>query len=443
MITSRFVDYTADMPAFIAEHKQLAISVAFVSKSGLDEIRTQLLECLKGGGRLRCIVDLTQGNTDPSALWDMLAIKADHPSQLDIRTYLDEDGGILHSKLFIGTTDEDVAAIITGSANISRAALYDNIEHGILVAGERDEGVIADSISYFDLIWSSNTCKPIDEEAARLYESYAGRKRVAQNRAQRKAKSAWRNLARHLAKVGAQGFAWPSVEAAFLMGATAARGVLQLDDKRLNIKLLFNPSAYKYERISVRNVSHAAREVLPSIPREIARRARELLPKAHVAIERYTVSIDLSSEPDAFDAIRAAFDPALDSHVFSLPRGLMLQDESIVSEFVKGFAVACALLTDGTSMPGNPRTGMPGQMVVWLRPKKANQLLFDQLYELIQRRLGMTVYRHERIDRDPHLKIPCEDFAELGFGIDWWDALVDEGAAYNFSLFPQIPLNIS
>lgn len=430
------------MPAIIAGHSQLSISVAFVSRSGLDEIRTPLLDCLNKGGRIRCIVDLTQGNTDPSALWDLLSMRADHPSQLDIRTYLDEDGGILHSKLFIGTAEEDDAEVITGSANISHAALYDNIEHGILVAGERDEGVIADSISYFDLIWASDTCKPIDEEAARLYESYAGRRRVAQNRAQRKAKTAWRNLARHLAKTGAQGFVWPSAEAAFLMGVIAARGTLLPDDKRLEIGLLFNPGAYKDERIAVRSVSYKAREVLPTIPQEVARRANELLPEATITIEGYTVAIDLSKEPNAFNAIRAAFDPALDAHAFSLPRGLMLQDESIVSEFVKGFAVACALLTDGTSMPRNPRTGMSGQMVVWLRPKKANQLLFDQLYELVQRRLGMTVYRHERIDRDPHLKIPCEDFAELGFGIDWWDALVNEGAVYNFSLFPQIPLDL-
>ncbi|HWO73155.1 MAG TPA: hypothetical protein VNN21_06315, partial [Dehalococcoidia bacterium] len=75
-----------------------------------------------------------------------------------------------------------------------------------------------------------------------------------------------------------------------------------------------------------------------------------------------------------------------------------------------------------------------------LRPKQSNSALFNELYHLIQRRLGITVYRHQRQDRDPHLKIRCEDFQEIGFGIDWWDELVEAGADYNFALFPQLPL---
>ena len=443
MITSRVIDYSEDVRAFVVAHDQLAISVAFVSKAGLDEIRPQILELLARGGRLRCLVDLTAANTDPSAIWDLLAIKKTNPKQLELRTYLTEDDGFLHSKLFIGTRLKKDVTIITGSANLSHAALFDNVEHGVLVTGEPDEGVVADSISYFEQIWSSAESKPIDEEAARLYESYCGRKRAAQRRAQRKSTSAWGSLERHLAQMKAKGFVWPSFDAAYLMGAITARGILIPDENKVDIRLLFNPRAYKEGNVAVRDVSYRADDVLPSIPQEIARRTRALLPDANIVVEKNTVSIDLSQEMDTFNAIRAAFDPALHCNTFRLPQGLVSEDEDIVTEYVRGFAVACALLTDNTSMPGNPRTGMPGQMVVWLRPKQANQLLFYQLYELIQRRLGITVYRHDRIDRDPHLKIGCEHFTEIGFGIDWWDALVEEGARYNFSLFPQLPLSLT
>ena len=129
-----------------------------------------------------------------------------------------------------------------------------------------------------------------------------------------------------------------------------------------------------------------------------------------------------------------------DCDSFRLPRDLAGENDGIITEFVRGFAVASALLTDNTSMPRNPITGLPGQMVVWLRPKQSNPRLFNELYELITRRLGLTVYRHQRFDRDPHLKIPCEEFAEVGFGIDWWDQLVSSGAEYNQAMFPRLPM---
>ena len=79
-------------------------------------------------------------------------------------------------------------------------------------------------------------------------------------------------------------------------------------------------------------------------------------------------------------------------------------------------------------------------MTVWLRPKQSNEEMYDELDEVITRRLHLTVYHHRRTDRDPHLKLLCEDFAEVGFGIDWWDQLVHRGAEYNEALFPQLPL---
>ena len=39
--------------------------------------------------------------------------------------------------------------------------------------------------------------------------------------------------------------------------------------------------------------------------------------------------------------------------------------------------------------------------------------------------------------RPPHVKLLCEEFREIGFGIDWWDRLLIAGAEYNEALFPQ------
>ena len=225
-----------------------------------------------------------------------------------------------------------------------------------------------------------------------------------------------------------------------MLGAIAARGYLDSETAKITIRLLFRHQSYSAGRITVQGLSFDAAEVLPDIPRAIAQQARLVFPGADTVVDGMRVVIDLSNTPDVFDTVEGLFVPHKDCDSFRLPQDLAAGDAGVVTEFVRGFAVASALLTDSTSMPRNPVTGLPGQMVVWLRPKKSNPRLFNELHELITRRLGLTVYRHQRSDRDPHLKIPCEEFAEVGFGIDWWDQLVNSGAEYNQAMFPQLPM---
>ena len=149
------------------------------------------------------------------------------------------------------------------------------------------------------------------------------------------------------------------------------------------------------------------------------------------------MDVNFGDDTDTFDAIASLFQPRTNCDNFHLPRELSSAEYSVVSEFIRGFAVASALLTDSTSMPANSITGLPGQMTVWLRPKQNNLRLFDQLVTIINRRLHLTCYQHRRSYRDPHIKLLCEEFREIGFGIDWWDRLLVAGAEYNEELFPQ------
>ena len=98
------------------------------------------------------------------------------------------------------------------------------------------------------------------------------------------------------------------------------------------------------------------------------------------------LELDFRDDPDTFEAIASLFLPRTDCDSFHLPTGLSNAEDTVVAEFIRGFAVACALLTDATSMPASSITGMPGQMTVWLRPKKSNPPLFDQLYAVITQR---------------------------------------------------------
>ena len=426
-------DFAADIPGIFNADGDVDVAVAFVSEPGLDLVQGELRERLRAGNRVRILLDLETGATDPAALWELVAMNSQFPSRLLLRAYIPETG-ILHSKVYISNNGDDVT-LITGSANLSRAAIEDNVEHGLHLAGEVQEQVIAEAMAEFEQRWDSPCAYRVDSEAARLYEIYAGLRRTALARGQRRSRSSWRNLTTHLAEIPATQFDWPSTATAFIIGAITARGYINPTSAKISIPLLFNATSYKAQRITVRNESVDAAQVLPTISAAIADGARRTFPNAIVTTEKMRVDLDFGDDVDNLRSIVDLFTPRLDCNSFRLPSGLALAEEAVVAEFVRGFAVASALLTDSTSMPGNSATGLPGQMVVWLRPKKNNPHLYDQLSDIITRRLHITVYHHRRINKEPHLKLLCEEFQEIGFGIDWWDRLLYAGTEYNLSLF--------
>ena len=428
-------NYAADVPGIFEAAGDIDVAVAFVSKPGLDLIRPALLEKMGAGDRLRLLIDLEAGATDPTALWDLVTLNLQFPAILLVKAYV-PDTGILHSKFYISKNGSH-ATLITGSANLSGAALGRNVEHGLQLVGAGNEPVVKEALAEFDQLWNSHHAFRVDTEAARLYEIYAGLRRISSARSERRARGSWRDLTTHLEQIPVAPFDWPSTRTAFIIGAITARGYIDPDACQISIPLLFRANAYKNGRITVLNESFVATDKLPAIPEAIADNATRALPNSTVTAQNMRVNLDFQDDLDTFQAIAALFAPRADCNSFYLPTGLSGAADSVVAEFVRGFAVSSALLTDATSMPGNSVTGLPGQMVVWLRPKQSNLRLYDQLDAIITRRLHITAYHHRRGDRDPHLKLLCEEFQEIGFGIDWWDQLLSAAARHNQDLFPQ------
>ena len=436
MSTLRRANPADDLPHLVAAGRDLSFAVAYVTQAGLGTIRDELQQLLEQGHEVRLVLDLATGSTDPSAVWDLLAMAEQHRS-LRIKTIVpDADGGGLHSKLYIAHSDEAVT-FLTGSANLTFGGIHRNYEHGVRLDGSPSDADAREALAAFEAFWTAPQARVVDEEAARLYEAYCGRLRRSQTRAERRAQSAWTALVDHLLEAGGAPFSWPSTGAAYLMGAIAARGELLPETKSIEIGPRFNAGSYADGKISVRDTAYPADKVLPTIPEAIADQVRASVPEAEVSIEGQRVLIDLKRNEEAFHTIAEAYAPHRKADKFRLPKGIREVSDDVITEFVRGFAVACALLTDHTCMPGNRRTGQPGQMMVWLRPKQANERLFHLMHGLITDRLAIAVYKHSRTDRDPHLKIHCENFQQIGFGIPWWDDLVAAGAEYNFSLFPQ------
>ncbi len=438
MSTTRRGQPGRDIPDLVGAGRDLSIAVAYISRQGLSAIKDELTVLLRLGRRVRILLDLQSGNTDPSAVWDLVGL-SDLYNTLEIKTIVpSDDRGILHSKLFI-THDEEDIDFLTGSANLTGAAFHRNLEHCLLLEGAASDPELQDALATFESFWTDSNATPLDEEAALLYEAYCGRLRRAESRLQRRDQSSWSALVEHLRAAHTQPFSWPSVEAAYLMGAIAARGQLYPEKDLIEIKLGFSPSSYKDGQITVRDVSFSAAEVIPEIPRAIISRVNRTLPDASVSMSARDIRIDVSGCEDVMRIIMDAFSHRTSADSFLLPKALDTAPDEVVIEFLRGFAVSCALVTDHTSMPKNPHTGEFGQMMVWLRPKQSNLKLFDAVYRLITGRLGIHVYQHRRMSRDPHLKVHCENFQQIGFGIWWWDELVEAGAQYNATLYGSHP----
>src|SRR5262249_6613815 len=107
-------------------------------------------------------------------------------------------------------------------------------------------------------------------------------------------------------------------------------------------------------------------------------------------------------------------------------RQVMRGSRAIKHSFLRGLGLACGLASAGTNLYG-------GKEQVWLRPATVNKPLFYQLADLVDS-LGCPVYWNNRNSRDVAIKINCEDWLAMGFGVAWLDAIVAEGARLNRGL---------
>lgn len=434
MADVRSAQFLADVSQAFRQCRNASLAVAFVSQSGLElnEFKPALESALGAGASVRLLLDLSMGNTDPTAVWGLVTLSETYP-HAEVRALLPEQGHLLHSKFYLFDLGSEVV-LVSGSANLTGPAFTSNVEHGLTITGTHDDPLLAGATGFFEQMWRSPASRLVDRQAARLYEDYCGRLRAGQSRAEKRARARLRSLEAHLGQ-RPYSLVWPSAEAAFVLGAVCARGWFEDELHTIKIRLNFNPASYAHREIRVAGTAYAADQVIPTIAAHIAERIASYLPGTVTHSSPRVITIDLAQQQPLYNILRAPLSPATTPLRFRLPNGLVRADDDIVAEFLRGFALASALVTDATSLPGSPITGLPGIQTVWLRPQTGNKPLFDALHELIDRRFGFRVYTHWREYREPHLKIRCEDFALIGFGIPWWDALVEAGAAYN-----QMPL---
>ena len=411
------------------------IAVAYVDKKGLALIQNQLvnaLSALNDGQDIRLFIDLQSGNTEPDAVHELVSISENYPS-LKIKAFHPwHPQPRLHAKLFLSHSEESGStSFLTGSYNLTEAALKRNREHGLFVECGNQDVIARETLGEFEKLWEdhANTIL-VNKRAADNYQR--GYRKGGDDEDKTQDPNVWQDYRD-------REFTWPSEETAFLMGTICARCkfIQTKRTSRIEISLQFRARRFTDGQIKVRGTGPNAIEALRQVPLRIQDEARKVLPRATIRDNgRQKVIIECSDEQHAFDAMFRAYRKKLDSKTFSLPTYIGRANKSVVRNFIGGFAAASALIDDNTRMPGR---GDNRPYVVWLNPP--NDELFPALQGLIQSKLGVSAdlprYHHyQRSPRKPYcVRILAEDFRkEIKFGIEWWDNLVRKAADHNHQL---------
>lgn len=179
----RVADYRREFDEALARAKSVDVGVAFASSAGLrsGQIERNLSRLLKAGGTVRILLDLRLGNTHPDFLDHVIRWQA-RGLPVECRHYKARNG-VFHPKLYIFHLDDDTVRVITGSANWTGGAYSTNVEHGVVLEGDRMEPIIAEAQRFFDDLWDSDKTRLIDQAAVDDYRSHWSRRQGFERRA--------------------------------------------------------------------------------------------------------------------------------------------------------------------------------------------------------------------------------------------------------------------
>lgn len=170
MVEVRTAKQLEDLKELLTSSGDVSIAVAYVRQSALTQIEPELRQA-SSKGRVRFLIALDGRITEPAAAERLLDLSSD---RFEVR-YFDlpaSERAIFHPKLYICSSAESVS-FLTGSYNLTGAALDRNREHGLRVTCRNDEKPGNEALDSFDALWNDDHAKPLTREAVRTYrENY-------------------------------------------------------------------------------------------------------------------------------------------------------------------------------------------------------------------------------------------------------------------------------
>mgnify|MGYP001083202996 CR=1 FL=1 len=152
MVEVRFLqssEVLGELKGNLRDAKSFKLAVAFLKKTGYDEIRRDLVRLLEDGYPVELVIGISSyGITDWEVLRYLLDLK-DKYGNLRVKYYNNEG---FHPKLFVFGLPQRTK-IVLGSSNLTGGGVKNNVEANVLLQGENSEEVIADIIEFFKNIF--------------------------------------------------------------------------------------------------------------------------------------------------------------------------------------------------------------------------------------------------------------------------------------------------
>ena len=171
MTVVRMANQLEDIRALLASEGDVSIAVAYVTKAGWGLVEDAIRVQLDRGFKIRMVIDLHSGITEPEVLRRMHELSKDEDNGFQFRAFFNK-GPLFHAKLFLAQTT-DSTTFITGSPNLTRKALTENLEHSVWIQCKNQEVAGKQAAARFEEFWCSDGAKVLTERDLQKYqESY-------------------------------------------------------------------------------------------------------------------------------------------------------------------------------------------------------------------------------------------------------------------------------
>jgi len=183
MVEVRFLQSSQvlrELKGNLRECHSFKLAVAFLKKTGYDEIRSGLLSLLKDHRPAELVVGISSyGITDWEVLRDLLKLRRKY-GNLSVKYYNNEG---FHPKLFIFESPGNSANIILGSSNLTAGGVRKNIEANVLLRGTISEEVMANIFEFFKNVFG--TAEKLKEAVVKRYRAISKRSRRSKQQSSR------------------------------------------------------------------------------------------------------------------------------------------------------------------------------------------------------------------------------------------------------------------
>ena len=172
MVEVKTANQLEDLKELLTSGGDVSIAVAYLTRSGLEEIKEPLLEAVSKGKKVRVVADLNSGITETETLRELMALSRDKGNNFKFKGFFNSKA-IFHGKVFVAHSKErNFIAFLTGSYNLTASAFHRNWEHGLLIKAGWKGGVGKKTLDAFNKVWRDKSAKTLDDQVIHLYGKF-------------------------------------------------------------------------------------------------------------------------------------------------------------------------------------------------------------------------------------------------------------------------------